>query len=794
MDASPTPAVGKRVRDDEDVPELSPSMQARLRREKITKTVSTITERDYDPPAPEAPPTSEASSVPEALPAELAPPTQSAPAAERRLPSMAQRSRAEVVMFAHTLCLVLGQITVDGLLDAMSAGDRAHKADGMIESLNMAFEYDDATWHGMDSIGRDVRKTEKLLLSMFRVLRVRVGDAPPLPADNKAIADPDCVIVETRTRSVKQVIREICKALVRTSMVTGPVKQRLQEVARAGYVRDSKVDDVIHETFLRIDHEYKKELDKVAGMLDGDETLARTILAQWGVKTRLGTGAVASTLNRLKAMGLTPKEMAMMGNSGFWCKAGTEAMDATLALLAEMGVKRKQLHTLSCECFWAKAGKPAMRDTLEMLLKMGVRVEHLHTFGGGFWAKAGTAIMAATFERLFALGVRADDLKSFGNGFWSLTGHEVMTVVLAKLVALGVAPEHFKIFGHICCFWSSMKTTGLDVLETLSREYGVATIDLHKFHDAFWTHVAKEDNWAALKATLATLDTTDAVNARLRELNKRPAIGQGATKCYNELPMPVSGLVLPPYAGQGRFYSEREGKRTLALLQSLGATQDVVNKLLHTFWAKMKFHYQVVPLLVNEYGVPINKLPTFRDFWSKLQSQSDVDKLARTLATCDTTDDVNYFLLWYNNDAHIGATKCYNELPIPVSSLVPPPHAKANRQQKRSPREVANTLVLLQSLGVTQGVVNTLPKQFWEKLRFHDFVVPLLVDEYGVPANTLQWLHAFWAQLKDQSDVDTLARKLARLATPRAVTAHLRSLNNNEYIGGGATKCKHTHA
>ena len=43
MDAAPTPAVGKRVRDDEDVPELSPSMQARLRREKITKTETTTT-------------------------------------------------------------------------------------------------------------------------------------------------------------------------------------------------------------------------------------------------------------------------------------------------------------------------------------------------------------------------------------------------------------------------------------------------------------------------------------------------------------------------------------------------------------------------------------------------------------------------------------------------------------------------------------------------------------------------------------------------------------------------------
>ena len=74
-------------------------------------------------------------------------------------------------------------------------------------------------------------------------------------------------------------------------------------------------------------------------MLGGDEGFVRKLLHAHGVKTRLATGGVASTLRILIKMGVWNDNVLTFAKDGFWAKAGTHAMTDTFQLLSDMGVK-----------------------------------------------------------------------------------------------------------------------------------------------------------------------------------------------------------------------------------------------------------------------------------------------------------------------------------------------------------------------------------------------------------------------------------------------------------------------
>ena len=205
-------------------------------------------------------------------------------------------------------------------------------------------------------------------------------------------------------------------------------------------------------------------------------------------------------------------------------------------MLKDLGVKGENLHTLSNNGFWAKAGTDAMKETLRMLKEMGVKAENLHTLSnGGFWAKAGTDAMKETLRMLKDLGVNVDHLRSFRESFWSLAGTETMTLIIAKLVSLKISPENFKTFGVINSFWKCAKTTGLGVIDTLTRDYSVTIVDIHKLQNAFWSHVSTSDAWEELKAELAACKLPIDVTNVIRKINGRP-FGQGAQKCMFDSP------------------------------------------------------------------------------------------------------------------------------------------------------------------------------------------------------------------------------------------------------------------
>lgn len=196
----------------------------------------------------------------------------------RPMPSMHQRSRAEVYMLGHTIRACTGRCTKDDLIDAMLAWEKTNKSDGYIFAIDAAFEYDEANYHGDGDIVRDVSKTARLLAlsPTMLILRLRVGGAPSLPVG--AVSDPRCVIVETETRSLTKVVTAAADELFKV-VSDDDFKYRLEQVARSGYKRDKTVDDVVHNVLLDIDRAYAAEVDAVTKLLEGDADKARKLLS-----------------------------------------------------------------------------------------------------------------------------------------------------------------------------------------------------------------------------------------------------------------------------------------------------------------------------------------------------------------------------------------------------------------------------------------------------------------------------------------------------------------------------------
>jgi hypothetical protein len=222
-------------------------------------------------------------------------------------------------------------------------------------------------------------------------------------------------------------------------------------------------------------------------------------------------------------------------------------------LLFDLGVRAEHLHTLSNDGFWSKAGKPVVKETIQLLFDLGVCAEHLHTLSSeSFWAKAGTQAMHDTFQLLKAFGVRVEHLKCFKGGFWSLAGSELMSKILQMLLDRNVHVDNLKNFGHHDSFWSAMKTTGFDVVDTLMDTYGVSVADLHKLQCGFWSRVSEPPDWEAFNAELAACPTSGAVTALLQKKNGR-ALGAGATRCMFARPIHTPTPVATPPAKQSKL-------------------------------------------------------------------------------------------------------------------------------------------------------------------------------------------------------------------------------------------------
>ena len=112
-------------------------------------------------------------------------------------------------------------------------------------------------------------------------------------------------------------------------------------------------------------------------------------------------------------------------------------------------------------------------------------------------------------------------------------------------MSLGVSPQNFKTFGNCNSFWKCAKTTGLDVIDALSRDYSVSIVDLHKLKNAFWSSVSKSDAWEKLKAELAECQRPVDVTNVIKKMNGR-AFGRGASKCMF---VQLRAVILPQEGG-----------------------------------------------------------------------------------------------------------------------------------------------------------------------------------------------------------------------------------------------------
>ena len=284
-----------------------------------------------------------------------------------RLPSMTQRSRAEVTCLAHLLKAIRGKCTLEMLYEAMRLGDQMFKTDGVIKCANqtIAYEYDEGTFHRTTDIPRDVRKTEKLLAHDpdLRVLRIRI-DAPPLP--DHILSNPRVIVVNVESRNVMTIVAAAAFAL--KDLLPDPFSKRLTNLGEKPS-RSKSVDSVVHACFMRLDSAYKSELDTVKALV-GDEAIARRVLSAHGVKSRLASGSIADGIRRLHAMGIRGKKLATLLSDSVAARLGEDVFWAGLVRLrGEFGITSNMLPTflsgsvaarLGEDVFWA--GLVRLRD------------------------------------------------------------------------------------------------------------------------------------------------------------------------------------------------------------------------------------------------------------------------------------------------------------------------------------------------------------------------------------------------------------------------------------------------
>ena len=199
------------------------------------------------------------------------------------LPSMALRSRAEVVFAAHILSL-LGVLSKRNLIEVLLDGDHAGKVDAGYRSLpglpvKMLGEYDPWPWHDDARLGGDLRKTQRMLDENpdAIVFRVRIN-APVLPIQHDRL-----VILQTDERGENhaRIAAQLGKLLA--PHIPGPIGDRLLAATGA---RDKRAEDVAHRVLLQIDSDYKAQLEVLEEVVGEDAS--RYLLCVHGVKTRLG--------------------------------------------------------------------------------------------------------------------------------------------------------------------------------------------------------------------------------------------------------------------------------------------------------------------------------------------------------------------------------------------------------------------------------------------------------------------------------------------------------------------------
>jgi hypothetical protein len=120
----------------------------------------------------------------------------------------------EMGVVAYFVCWLCGTVSGDTLVDALLAGDRHLRADGVIRYNGwiIIVEYDGGYWHDEENRRRDLAKTNRLLAVYANaiVVRLRQGNAVQLPELYGMVR---CVVVHVKTPSPRVALAEAAEAL-----------------------------------------------------------------------------------------------------------------------------------------------------------------------------------------------------------------------------------------------------------------------------------------------------------------------------------------------------------------------------------------------------------------------------------------------------------------------------------------------------------------------------------------------------------------------------------------------------
>ena len=390
-----------------------------------------------------------------------------------------------------------------------------------------------------------------------------------------------------------------------------------------------------------------------------------------------------------------------------------------------------------------KSRPEAVRHMATWLCReVGMRIEDVVRMDDCFWALCDAPeVVMAIIEDLRAKGLDTNRLASMSDCFWhAAVKHPVaLAAAVANLEAKGLDTNHLASMGN--CFWHAAVKHPVALAAAVAdlEAKGLDTNHLASMGDSFWSAVVKHP--VALAAAIADLE------AKGLDTNRLASMGDCFWHAAVKHPVALAAAV--------------------ADLEAKGLDTNHVASMGGSFWHAAVKHPVALAAAIADLeakGLDTNRIASMgSSFWHAV--------VQHPVALAAAVADLEAKGLETNRLASMG--NCFW-------------HASV-----KHPVDLATSMALLTKLGTTDAQLPKFDGTFWAAMPWHNEVLTLLTQDYGMRASNLHLLRSFWSTLKSQPDVDALRAELAALPTSGAVTKRLRFKNNDVPIGDGARWCAH---